>query len=310
MQFFQRKRLQAGIEILPDAIRSAVIVKKGKREAIRQLSDVKLLSGTLKPSFKKENIIQMDAFGDSLKKVCKEISIKPAAVGLPDSCAKVLVKTYRELPKERTDIHDMIVWDIAAALKLPAEELRVSWNYMGNHPDGIHVLLVVISLTSIIAQYESVFKKLGVTPVQMAPSGICQFNFYCGMLPETGNIAYLGLFDDFINLFVFSNNVPIFYKMTRKGVMNNRQASAINDVDLLIQYFNSEYPDLKLDACFIASSIKSETRLEKILQDVSQTPLTLMDEKEIIGFHKQFKLNVDNEPLPFYTGVLGAARAV
>lgn len=310
MQFFQTKRLQAGIEILPDAIKSAVVAKKGKSDAIRQLSDVKLLSGTLKPSFKKENIIQLDAFHDSLKKTCKEISIKQVAVGLPDSCTKVLVKTFRELPKERNDIHGMIVWDIAAALKLPVDDLRVSWNYMGKHPEGIHVFLVVISLRTIIAQYESVFKKLGVTPVQMAPSGICQFNFYCKMLPETGNIAYLGLFDDFLNLFVFSNNVPIFYKMTKKGVMNDHQASAINDVDLLIQYFNSEYPDLKLDAYFIASSIKSEARLAGILQDVCEAPLTLMDEEEIIGFHKRFKLNVDNGPLPFYAGVLGAALAV
>ena len=309
MNFFSIKKLLAGVELASGNIKSALILKKGKNFSIKQLSDVKIPSQTLKPSFKKENIINMELFHDCLKKACNEIKVKNIGVALPDACVKVLVRTFKELPKEKFKIDELVLWEISNSLKLPADELRIGWDNMGKNSDKAHVLLVVLGLNNIIAQYEQAFKKLGTSPVILAPAGLSQYNFYSRVLPSKGIMAYLGMFDDYLNLFVFSDNIPLFYKMIRKGLLNDDESSAINDVDLLLQYYNSENPDLEIEKFFIASNTKSQIQIEYILQDVNPAEFTIIDEKQLISFDKSFKLKHNYNPLPFYTSVIGAAQA-
>jgi len=310
MSFFPMKRLLAGVELASDNIKSALIFKNGNNFSIKQLIDVKMPQQTLKPSFKKENIINLEFFHDCLQKSCREIKVKNIGVSLPDSCVKVLVKTYKELPKETSKIHEMISWDISTSLKFAAKELRIGWENMGKNSDNAHVLLIVLGMKNIISQYEEVFKNNGVNPVILAPAGLNQFNFYSSLLPSKGTIAYLGLFDDFLNLFVFSDTVPVFYKIIKKGFINDDDTSAVNDVDLLIQYYNSENPDLEIENFFIASNTKSEIQIKYILQDINSVEFTIIDEKQLISFDKSFKHNHNYNPLPFYTSVIGAAQSL
>ncbi|MCD4721228.1 MAG: hypothetical protein K8S13_15415 [Desulfobacula sp.] len=330
MNFFPISRLKTGIEISSDKIISALILEKGKKFSIKKLSDIKIPPGTIKPSFKKENIINAEALHDCLKKACYDMNLKKISVALPDSSVKVLIKKFTQLPEDPQEINEMVLWNFSSSLDLPVKQLRVSWENMGKSPDNHHIFLIVLGLEKVMVQYENAFKKIGISPVMLAPSGLNQFNFYCESLPEKGNVAYLGLFDDFLNIFVFSNGIPIFYKMIKKGLLGNDGASAINNVDFLIQYYNSENPDLDIEKFFIASHIKSDMLMEHILQDVSQigshiksdmlmehilqdgNPIdcTIIDERQLIDFDKKFKIDFKNNPLPFYTTALGAAQGL
>lgn len=330
MNFFPVSRLKAGVEISSDKITSALILKKGKNFSIKKLSDVKIPPGTINPSFKKENIMNAEVFQDALKKTCYDMDVKKISVALPDSSVKVLIRKFKELPKDPQEINEMVLWNFSSSLKLPVEQLRISWENMGRNSDNHHIFLIVLGLEKVMIQYENAFKKIGISPVMLAPAGLNQFNFYCENLPEKGNIAYLGLFDDFLNIFVFSNGIPVFYKMIKKGFSGNDSASAINNVDLLIQYYNSENPDLEIEKFFIASHIKSDMLMEHILQDVSQlgshiksdmliehilqdgnpVDCTIIDERQLIEFDKKFKIDFKNNPLPFYTTALGAAQGL
>jgi hypothetical protein len=330
MSFFSAPRLKTGVEISSDKITAALILKKKDNFSIKKLSDVKIPAGTLKPSFKKENILNPEALHDCLKKACYDMNLKKISVALPDSSVKVFVRKFTQLPEDPQEINEMVLWNFSSSLNLPAEQLRVSWENMGKNQDNHHIFLIVLGLEKIMVQYETAFKKIGVSPVILLPAGLNQFNFYCKSLPEKGTVAYLGLFDDFLNIFVFSNGVPVFYKMIKQGFWGNDSTSAINNVDLLIQYYNSENPDLTIEKFFIASHIKSDMLMEHILQDVSQigshiksdmlmehilqdgnpVDCTIIDERQLIDFDEKFKIDFKKNPLPFYTSALGAAQGL
>ena len=330
MNFFPVQRLKAGVEISSDKITSALILKKGKKYSIKKLSNVKIPPGTIRPSFKKENIIDTETLHDCLEKTCYDMNLKKISVALPDSCVKVFIRKFTQLPEDPQEINEMVLWNFSKSLHLPVEQLRVSWENKGKNSDNHHVFLIVLGLETVMTQYENAFKKMDITPVMLAPAGLKQFNFYCESLPEKGNVAYLGLFDDFLNIFVFSNGTPVFYKIIKKGSLGDDSGSAINNVDLLIQYYNSENPDLEIEKFFIASHIKSDLLMEHILQDVSQigshiksdmlmehilqdgNPIDcrILDERQLIEFDKKFKTDFKNIPLPFYTTALGAAQGL
>lgn len=310
MNFFPIKKHKAGIEITADKIKSALIVKKGKTFCIKNLSDIELPPGTLKPSFKKENILDIAAFKDGLVKIYKDINCKKISLALPDAVIKVFIKKFPQLPLEPREVDNMISWDISSSLNVPPEDLRVSWENMGVNSEGDHVFIVALGIEKILFQYEDVFKQAGITPKIIAPAGLSQFNFYSQIIPEQGHAAYLGLFDDAVNIFVFLDGVPVFYKTVKKGMLGEHGGSAINDIDLLLQYYHSENPDLGIDRFYIASHIKSETQMSQILNDVGDIDFDIIEERNLILFDKKIALRPETKPLPFYTSAIGTAQGV
>ncbi|MFH2059880.1 MAG: hypothetical protein ABIJ59_13380 [Pseudomonadota bacterium] len=310
MNFFPMKKINTGLEISSDKIRSALVIRQRNNSFIKKLFDVTLSENIIKPSFKKENIVDVKAFQDALKIINKEINLKKIGVALPDSSVKVLIRTFKELPKKAQEIDEMVLWNISSSIDLPAKDIRGSWKNNGKNADNNYVFLIVFGLEKIISQYEDVLKEVGISPLMIGPSGLSQFNFYSPVVPDKGNVAYLGLFDDLLNIFVFSEGIPVFYKIIKKGILGNQNVSTINDVDLLMQYYKSENPDIEIKQFFIASHIKSRLRMTQVLQEAGQYNFTIIDERQLIGFDIRFKIRPENNPLPFYSNVLGAAQSL
>lgn len=309
MKFFPGSRLTAGIEITSGEINAALLVKKGKEMFIRTLSRVIVPDETLKPSFKMENIMDETAFISCLKKCRDKIEFKKTGVALPDAAIKVYIKEFNELPKGTRDIQELILWTLSSSLNLSSDKLRVSWKNMGRNLENKYVIVIALGLEEVLGQYEEALKRADIAPVMLAPGGLKQFDFYSGLLPQTGRVAYLGMFDSFLNVFVFDNGIPIFYRLMKKGFLNRKNGSAngsaIDNIDLLIQYFYTENPDFKIDRLYIASHLKSEIQVKQIFQDMGDIPFTMMDEGQLIGFETPSGEKVG--ALPLYSGALGAA---
>lgn len=309
MKFFSSNRFKTGIEISPEDIKSALLLNKKEEFFIRTLSLVNLPEKTLKPSFKMKNIIDETAFHSCLKKCCKEIEFKKVGVALPNASIKVLIKEFNDLPKGVQDVDELILWTVSSSLHLNVDQIRVSWKNMGRNLENKHVFLIALGLDDVLAQYEEAFSRAGITPEVMAPAGLTQFDFYSEIIPHKGRVAYLRLFDDFLNIFVCDGGIPLFYRFIKKGFLNKKHSSAIDNIDLLIRYFYTENPDFEIERFYIASHIKSETRIGQILEDMGQTEFTLMDEGRFIDFETSATRSALLLSLPLYSGAFGAAMS-
>ena len=307
MAFTPIQQFRAGIEISPEYAYVAKASSRKNQVHIKHLSRVKIPTGILRPSFKNQNVIDENALTECLNNLKKDLKLSKASVALPDSSVKIMIKVYKELPQSDQAVQEMIIWDSSNQLGIPPEDLRCAWEYMGKTPDGSHALVVVSCLDTVIQQYESCLSRSGLKETIILPAGLSQFNFYAHLLPESGRFAYLGLFDAYITIFVFSNGLPVFYKTIRKGLLSGSVSSAIDDIDFLLQYYSSEFPDLELDQIFVASHIKSKLHIQEILQDTISGPFEMMYEKEMVEIKKNNKLSKEHQLLPFYTAALGAA---
>jgi len=310
MKFFPGRKRRTGFEITADQVKSARIVDRSDGPAICELIDVPLLPDVIKPSFKKENIFDLNAFGLALKKCCKNTGSATAGIALPDTCIKVVVKTFPELPGDPDQTHEMIVWDITTSLNLSEDELRISWKPMGKNLAGSFVFLIAMAMEPVMVQYEAAFQQAGIRPKTISPAGLAQFDFYSQKIPEDGNVAFLGMFDEFVNLFVFLDGSPVFYKTIKKGLLSGHSGSAINDADLLIQYYNAEHPDFAIERFYIASHIKSGAQVGQVLTDIENLEFHILEEKQLIGFDKKFVSRPEHNPLHFYTSAIGAAQGI
>lgn len=300
-------KVKTGLEISADEIKAISLFKKGGKKILNNIISINIPPGAIKPSFKQENILDEKAVQDCLEKVRADINSNRASVALPDSSVKVLIQKFRDLPVEDHEIDKMVNWNVSSILKIPAEEFRISWEYMGIGADNQQILLVVLGIDRVLDQYEKIFKRAGIRPLRLIPAGLSQFNFYSHLLPESGTIAFLRLFDDVLSLFVFVDHIPVLYKTVKKGLLGDDEASAINDVDFLMQYYKSEHPDFPVDNFYISSPIKSSDKLKRILSDIQDSGVEILEEEKLIDLNKLSEKPVNKESLPFYSAVIGAA---
>lgn len=320
-------KTSTGIEITTKQVRSALVQRKSDVCRLKKITETSIPAGIVNPSFKKRNIKNENEFIKFIKQACKKSVTKNVHVAIPDSSSKILIKQFKELPKDQKEISEMVMWSISNSLDLSLDEVRVSSTHMGTDSAGNHIFLIALSMEEVITQYEDILAKAGISPKIISPAGINQFNFYSGKIPDHHNVAYLALFDDFINIFVFSMGIPLLYKMVKKDLFNTTGDSAINDIDLLIQYFKSEKPDLLIDHFYIASHVKSKILIAQILQNliynnVSETSVgletnesqdkvlagfTVFTEKEFIEMDKNIETEEYIQQLHYYSTVIGTA---
>ncbi len=310
MKHFSVSQVKTGIEILGEKIILAQVIKKRNLCSVQNLSNVIVAPNVIKPLFKKENILDEKVFIHCMKKGLKKIKTKSIGVSLPDACFKVLIKKFRELPAKEQEIKDMVMWSIADSLSIPVQELRISWENMGKNSENYYVFLIVLGMNNVLEQYERIIKKSGGSTVLLAPVGLNRFNFYAEKIPEIGNNFYLSLFDDSLTAFVFSNGIPIFYKVIKKGLISGKGASAVEDMDMLLQYFFTKCPDFDIDKFFIASHIKSDFQIEQLLEDINPVEFIIIDETKLTHFDQAFKARSGNKPLSFYSSALGTAQSI
>jgi hypothetical protein len=307
MKFFPNNRLKAGIDISLGNIKSALLLKKKEGFSIRTLSLVKIPEDVLKPSFKVENIIDENAFHSCLKQCRKEIEFKKVGVALPDASIKILIMEFTDLPGGAREVNELVLWTVSNSLNLAVDQIRVSWKNMGQNLENKHVFVIALGLEEVLVQYEKAFKRADISPVALGPAGLNQFDFYSEIIPQKGRVAYLGLFDDFLNVFVFDGGIPVFYRLIKKGFLNKEHASAIDDIDLFFQYFYTENPDFEIESLYIASHMKSEAQVGQIIEEMGLTEFTLIDEGQFIDFETSSIKKAHLMQLPFYSGAFGAA---
>jgi hypothetical protein len=311
MKYFKIDRLKAGIEISAEKIILAQIAIKGKPCSVQHLSSVAVMPNVIKPLFKKKNILNEKVFVDCIQKgLKKKIKTKLIGVALPDSCFKVFIKRFKELPGKEQEIKDMVMWSISGSFNIPVEELRISWENMGKDNENYYVFLIVLGMKKVLTQYEQVLKSVGLSSVMLAPVGLNRFNFYAEKVPEIGNNVFLSLFDDSLTAFIFSDGIPVFYKVIKKGLISGQGVSAVEDIDMLLHYFFTKYPDFDIDEFFIASHIKSDIQIKQLLEDINPVDFTIIDESALVNFNKAFKAQSGQALLSLYSSALGTAQSI
>lgn len=310
MFFTTGNNVFTGLEVSNDRLIAAQVRLTRKKYIVEKTCGVKIPTAALKPSFKHLNIVDPDVFTDCLTRSKLKKDYKRLKLALPDSCCKIFIRQYNELPDSNDTIDELIAWDMANQLKIDdLSELRCSWEYKGRLSDHGHVFLVVVMLEKVIAQFETLFEECGFKIDTILPTGIGQYNFYAPNLSSKDGVAFLGLFDESIFIFVFVQGIPLFYKTLRKGLIGANSPSAMNDLDLLLQYYYSELPDLALDRIVVASPIEPDQDVTQLLlESFSADRCLYADERKLMDFSNLKHIDVEISSLSLFSAALGAAR--
>lgn len=350
------KRRYVGVEIEESGIRNAVISHRNGFFFMEKFSFSPLPDNTFKASFRKENILDPGKFRRAFKKSLHASRIKRGnlAISLPNESVKILIRHFAALPRDKAGKDEMVNWNITSTLGLSTNDIKISWQYMGMDAEDKYVLLISFACQNVLDQYESEIKKMGFNPQIISSAGAHQFNFFSSLLSESGVVAYVGLFEPYITIWIFIDSVPVFYKMVKKGLLTHCGKSAGNtsqqcasgltdenahsslisgsersaqngeydgiaeEVDLLFHYFDTGFPDIRIEKIFITPQpelvdfmqnyfLKNDDAMQRNDKDRDTVELSVLGETQLIQAHKITDSGGENMDLLPYTASMGAA---
>ena len=255
--FLGQPKEKLGVEISATHLRLALFSQKeGKPYCIDQ-HEVSLPENLIKPGFNRINILDSDRLQTVLRDGKKKMDIRGCKVGvaIPPESTKYIVKSFPTLPEGDLEIAEMIRWSLGRSLKFDPASLEIRWAVFPKHEGGSTVLLIGLMSKSVVEEYRGLFERVGWVSDPLISSDIAFFNFYSHAISDDGVIAWLGIFQDTLSLLVLSRGVPQFYKNLKKRLISK---SDLDNIDMLLQYYMEEHPDLTIDRYYLSAASPSD----------------------------------------------------
>ena len=233
--------------------------------------------------------------------------ISHIGLSLPNEIIKLSIQRYAELPKSSSEINNLIAWRLEKSIHISAKEASISHSLISTGKNGEKSLLSIVGIQDVIREFEINLLELGIHAKCILPSGLNQLNFFINRLPETGTIAFLGLFEYFFTFFVFEDSKLIFYHGTKKGFSD---LNFFQNVDMIMSYYLSTTSDKEIEQLFIGTQVGFHSELKDVFNNIRNIDVHIMDENKIIGTsNKAGKLDSKHD-LSYYVPAIGAALSI
>jgi len=309
MRKFTFQKILTGIEISETAISLAQIEKGGSGWRLINSTTVPFPEGTLKLSYKKNNILNSKNFRDAIKDAMQETSGKVSSIGLsiPNDIVKISIRKYDGLPDSAMETERMIAWSTEKSLRFPEKSTKIAYELIEENDEKEKWMLVAIGIKDVIKEYELNLKELKLVPKIIRPSGINQFNFFSKDLPLTGTNAFLGLYENYFTFLVFEDAKLKFFHGFKKGFSD---LYFFKDIDMTMQHFMNAYPDKEVENLYVGSQVAFHKELEEVFQNLSDMNIIIMDESHYIKATPSSEGKNEREKISYFVSAIGAAQSL
>jgi len=154
-------------EISADRVLAGRVSDRGSMETC---AASELAPGSVVPDLIEANLRErarvLDAIGEALGSVSGRS--RDVIAVLPDTAIRVALLDFETLPSNRQEAEGVVRFRLKKSLPFDVEKARISYDAQSNE-NGVRVIAAV-GLTSVIEDYESIFREAGYTPGVVLPS--------------------------------------------------------------------------------------------------------------------------------------------
>ena len=303
------KKSLAGLEIGPKAIKLAVIERTRTNWRLAHWASAPLPEDTVKPAFKSPNIVRRKDFRTAIQSLMEGYPsrITTAGLSLPSEIIRILIRGFPKLPGSRAETEKLINWSLEKSFHFPIENTRVSYQPTGRDANGNENLLVTIGMRSVIAQFEQLLADVSIDTRVVRPASINLYNFFAPLMPQEGNSAFLGLFDNYFNFLVFEDTHLMFFHGVKRGFSD---LQFFQDVDMTIQHYLDTNPGKRIERLCIGSQVGYHDELLEVLGNLIDIKVTVLKENQLIDSPFDHHQPLERLKLSSFTSAIGAAQSL
>lgn len=262
-----------------DESRVAVVSLKRQRGEFEpvHLSVLGLPAGLVRADFSEANVSDEPALVEHLERLLADAGInrlRRLAVAVPGASARSHVISLDSVPSGAGELTQVLSWKIERSFGCKPADVRISQRRLDSAKDQSHWLVTVVH-NRVIAQYESIFKRLGWNVGLVLPSYLAEAQW---LLRSRSNqdAVLLSLNDRGFVAMVVRGGQPVLVR----DVVCSETEREDEFHRLMIFYRDRILPQGALAApsrLLVVGSAEQQQRFRKTLAEALESPVTVLD---------------------------------
>jgi type IV pilus assembly protein PilM len=169
--FKLKSRPTLACEIAADRVLAARGVERG--HAVEMCAASELAPGSVVPDLTEINLRERKGVVETVKQILSDVGGRSRDViaVLPDAAVRVMLLDFEALPAKRDEAEGVVRFRLKKSLPFDVDKSMVSYHAQPplNDEKGVKVIAAV-ALSTVVEDYESVFREAGYTPGVVMPS--------------------------------------------------------------------------------------------------------------------------------------------
>jgi Tfp pilus assembly PilM family ATPase len=160
---FQTPPPDVAIEIDHAHVGAARLEWRGNQAVVAAHAHEALPPGAVVPSLAAHNMADVPLVATAVSRVLAELGARPSRVALvvPDTVAKVSLLKLEKVPARAADLQEIVRWQVRKTAPFPIEQAVLSISPGSTAADGSQEMVVSLSRTEVILQYEQACQMAG-----------------------------------------------------------------------------------------------------------------------------------------------------
>ena len=206
-------RTYIGLDLQSSVMRAVSMRRRGMSLNLIDGRMIGLEQGVLSPSFRRENILDEDAFVSAVREILDPISgsEERISLALPERAGRILLTQVETPLVNKVEGIEILKWQLRDAL--PADgELQLDYQIVDRDESGRQHVLVTCITSDVLNQYEDCFNRAGYGAEKIDFRSLCQFNYYRKRLDSDDDFVLILVDEQALVIQIYQGSVPVYHR--------------------------------------------------------------------------------------------------
>ena len=206
-------RTYLGLDLQSSVMRAVSMQRHGMSLTLTDGRLIGLEPGVLSPSFRRENILDTDAFVSAVREVLDPISgaEERVSLALPERAGRVLLTQVETPLVNKTEGVEILKWQLRDTL--PAESgLQLDYQIVDRDESGRQQVIVTCIVEDVLKQYEDCLNQAGYGAEKIDFRCLCQFDYYHKRLGSDNDFVLILSEGKSLVFQVYQSGIPVYHR--------------------------------------------------------------------------------------------------
>ena len=202
-----------GLDLQSSVLRAVSMQRRGMTLALTDGRLIGLDQGVLSPSFRRENILDPEAFVAAVQEVLDPISgtEERISLALPERAGRILLTQVETPLVNKQEGIEIIKWQLRDTL--PAEGgLQLDYQVVDRDESGRQQVLVSCIAEDVLKQYEDCINQAGYGAECIDFRSLSQVNYYRHRLGSEEDFVVIFLEEQSLVIQVYQSRIPVYHR--------------------------------------------------------------------------------------------------
>lgn len=292
-KFFEPGLPLVSCEISQDFV--SVVRLNAKEPAIIEHSGVTPIpEGLVTSSLSQPNIRSIQDLSDFVKSSLAKAEIKTnkISVAIPDSSVKVGIHSFDKLPGNENERQQLLKWRLKKTTPFNVEDSHLAYFQQQGVNGKISVVTVII-YQEVLAQYETLFRGLGMQAGFITPASLAAFELLARSDPSAlkGSILFVHWNSSFLSALIVRESSAVFFRHLdyfegeRRGAIGSEdlnaakkeQESIYDEIHPCLMYYQDKLGAAGVDKIYILGRQELSSESLEFLSQKAGSPVVNLD---------------------------------